>query len=460
MAYFFYFFFHRVGKFDIFGSRMKKILLFGSGRSAPVLIQYLSGLAKEGIGHVTIADSVLPPYTSSNVQSQQTDIHNEPDRQKLVQECDIVISLLPPSLHLLIAQDCLLFSKHFITASYVSPELQSLDQAARERGLLFLLERGLDPGIDHMSAMKEIDEIKTAGGTITSFKSYTGGLVAPESDDNPWNYKITWNPRNVVLAGQGTVKYLENGTYKYIPYHRLFTVLETIRLEKYGNFEGYANRDSLKYQATYGLETAGTLLRGTLRRPGFCAAWNLLVQLGMTDDSYTIENSANLTWKEFTYSFLQDKKKKKINHLLAALIQKGPGAKEVFKLKWLGLLDETNTGIPNASPAQLLQNRLEEKLKLQPEDKDMIVMQHLFEYSLNGQQYKRTASLVLKGETQQHTAMAKTVGLPLGIAARLILENKIVLTGIQIPVAKEIYVPVLEELKNYGIEFSVVSFKV
>lgn len=439
---------------------MKKLLLFGSGRSAPVLIQYLSELAGKGNLHVTIADSVLKENGSTpTLQYVQTNIQNEVDRQKLVAEADLVISLLPPALHLLVAEDCLVFSKHFITASYVSSEMQQLHKAAEERGLLFLMECGLDPGIDHMSAMKEIEEIQSQGGVIHSFKSYTGGLIAPESDNNPWNYKITWNPRNVVLAGQGTVKYLENGRYKYIPYHRLFSTTETIRTKKYGNFEGYANRDSLKYLHTYGLESASTLLRGTLRRPGFCEAWNLLVQLGLTDDSYTIENSENLTWQEFTCSFLQDKKEKKINQQLAALIHKGPGAREISKLKWLGLLEETKTGMPHATPAQLLQKRLEEKLLLLPEDKDMIVMQHLFEYTLAGKSYKRISSLVLKGENQLHTAMAKTVGLPLGIAARLMLEGKIQLTGVQVPVKKELYLPVLEELKSYGVEFDVVTYE-
>lgn len=439
---------------------MKKILLFGSGRSAPVLIQYLSKLAGKGNLHVTIADSAVKDNSSTpTVQYLQVNIQNEADRQKLVAEADLVISLLPPALHLLVAEDCLLFSKHFLTASYVSPEMQQLHKAAEERGLLFLMECGLDPGIDHLSAMKEIEEIKAQGGVITSFKSYTGGLIAPESDNNPWNYKITWNPRNVVLAGQGTVKYLENGSYKYIPYHRLFTTTETIRTEKYGNFEGYANRDSLNYLHTYGLESASTLLRGTLRRPGFCEAWNLLVQLGLTDDSYIVENSENLSWKEFTLSFLQNKKEKKINHLLASLINKGPGAREIFKLKWLGLLDETKTGITNATPAQLLQKRLEEKLLLQPEDKDMIVMQHLFEYTLSGKNYKRISSLVLKGENQVHTAMAKTVGLPLGIAASLILENKLQLRGVQIPVTKELYIPILKELESYGVRFDVVTYE-
>ncbi len=437
---------------------MKKILLFGSGRSAPFLIQYLSELAAQGSVHATVADAVLPEQNTLSPLSYVTvNINNEPDRQKLVQEADLVISLLPPALHILIAQDCLLFSKHFVTASYSTIEFQALDQAARERGLIFLMECGLDPGIDHMSAMQEIEDIKSAGGIITSFKSYTGGLVAPESDNNPWNYKITWNPRNVVLAGQGTVKYLDNGHYKYIPYHRLFTTTETIHTDSYGHFEGYANRDSLKYLQVYSLESASTLLRGTLRRPGFCAAWNLLVQLGLTEDSYVIENSEELTWKEFTSSFLPEKKNKKINHLLGSLIQKGPGAEEISKLKWLGLLRDTKTGIPRATPAQLLQKVLEEKLLMQKEDKDLIVMQHIFDYTLHTKSYRRRASLVLKGENSSRTAMAKTVGLPLGIAARLILEDKITQTGVQIPVTREIYIPVLQELKRYGIQFEVVT---
>ena len=439
---------------------MKKILLFGSGRSSPALINYLSEWAEKGALSLTVADSVIGSNNSfTRISYKQTDIHNELDRRNLIQESDLIISLLPPSLHIVLAKDCLLYSKHFISASYISPELQALDEEAKAKGLLFLMETGLDPGIDHLSAMKEIEEIKGEGGKITSFKSYTGGLVAPESDDNPWNYKITWNPRNVVLAGQGIVKYLENKQYKYIPYHRLFTTTETVRVDGYGNFEGYANRDSLKYISTYGLNDIATFLRGTLRKPGFCDAWNLLVQLGITDDSYILENSEHLTWFEFTLSFLKTKKDRKINHLLATLINKGPGAREIYKLKWLGLLDDKKTGIPNATPAQLLQKLLEEKLAMKPEDKDMIVMQHIFVYDLNGKTHKRTASLVLKGENKIYTAMAKTVGLPLGIAARLVLENKIKISGVQIPVVKEIYIPMLEALKEQGIEFKIMNYE-
>lgn len=437
---------------------MKRILLFGSGRSSPVLIRYLSEKATLGLLSLTIADSVLDTsHSTPAVTRCQVDSSNDLERQRLIKQADVVISMLPPAFHLLIANDCLLYSKHFITASYCSPELQALDKEAKAKGLLFLMECGLDPGIDHLSAMEALDDIKEKGGVVTSFKSYTGGLLAPESDNNPWNYKITWNPRNVVLAGQGTVKYLENNQYRYIPYHRLFTTTETLRVEGFGNFEGYANRDSLKYRATYGLAHAATFLRGTLRKPGFCEAWNLLVQLGLTDDSFVVENSENITWYDFTLSFLRNKKDKKINHLLAALINKGPGAQEIHKLKWLGLLDHTKTGYPNATPALLLQKRLEEKWAMQPEDKDMIVMQHIFVYTIASKTYKRTATLVLKGENKEQTAMAKTVGLPLGIAAMMVLEGKLKLSGVHLPLAKALYIPMLEALKENGITFTTVD---
>jgi len=437
---------------------MKKILLFGLGKSSSALVNYLTVAAEEGKIHFTGIDFNVNEWQTATTSMLQMDIQNEVSRQQIIQSSDIVISLLPPSLHTLIANDCLNFSKHFLTASYLSDEILSMNNAAKEKGILFLMECGLDPGIDHMSALKEIEEIKSKGAEITSFKSYTGGLVAPESDDNPWKYKITWNPRNVVLAGQGTVKYKENGNYKYIPYHRLFSETETIHVENHGVFEGYANRDSLKYIQTYDLENTATFLRGTLRKQGFCSAWNLLVQLGLTEDTYIINDSKNLTWKEITLSYLKENKLKKTNQLLAALIHKGPGAQEISKLKWLGLLDDTKTGIPNATPAHLLQHKLEEKLMMKPEDKDMIVMQHIFEYEFENKKHRRTASLVLKGENKSTTAMAKTVGLPLGIAAMMLAEGKISLTGVHIPIHKEIYLPILDQLKLQGIDFKVLNY--
>jgi saccharopine dehydrogenase-like NADP-dependent oxidoreductase len=440
--------------FNIFNG-MKKVLLFGAGRSATALIEYLTALVRKGGVALTIVDAASTSNaTQENITYLQADIFKEQERQKLIEASDIVLSLLPPALHLLPAQDCVRYGKHFITASYNNPEIQALDKEAKNAGIVLLMECGLDPGIDHMSALKELDDIRQQGGDIRVFKSYTGGLVAPESDNNPWHYKITWNPRNVVLAGQGVAHYLEDNQQKYIPYHRLFSTTELLEVHGHGFFEGYANRDSLKYQTTYNLTEIDTFLRGTLRRPGFCASWNLLVQLGLTDDSFRLQRSDEMTWKEFTTSFINLSKDEKINHRLAKLIHKGPGAQEIRNLKWLGLLDEQKTMIPDATPAQLLQARLEQKWAMQPGDKDMIVMQHRIEYlSGEGKRRRRIASMVQKGIANGATAMAQTVGLPLGIATRLLLEDKVKITGVQIPATAAWYVPLLEELVQHGIKF-------
>jgi saccharopine dehydrogenase-like NADP-dependent oxidoreductase len=437
---------------------MKKILILGAGRSSASLIDYLlKESTKEG-WQVSVADTSVEIAQEKikgdkNGKAVQLDINNTIQRESVIKEADLVISLLPPSFHLAVAETCLAFSRNLLTASYVSPEIEALNTEAEKKGILILMEAGLDPGIDHMSAMKEIHAIKATGGKLTSFKSYTGGLVAPESDNNPWHYKVTWNPRNVVLAGQGTVKYREGGRYKFIPYHQLFKRLEKISLENFGEFEGYANRDSLKYIKTYGLENIPTFIRGTLRKPGYSSAWNCLVQLGMTDDSFEIDNSESMTYKEFTASFLDDSNINTVQRIFCKYLNIHESSDDMLKVKWLGIFSNEKIGIARATPAQVIQKLITEKWKLRPEDKDMIVMQHLLEYELNGTNVKLSSSLVVKGEDQIHTAMAKTVGLPLGIAAKLILQGKINLKGIHIPVAKEIYEPVLSELAGMGVEF-------
>jgi saccharopine dehydrogenase (NADP+, L-glutamate forming) len=384
----------------------------------------------------------------------QFDINQSDIANKEIGEAEVVISLLPPFLHHKVAKACLKFNKHLLTASYISPEIKAMNKEVQSKGLLFLNEIGLDPGIDHLSAMHIIDRLKAEEAKISAFRSYTGGLVAPEHDNNPWHYKFTWNPRNVVLAGQGTAKYIINGQYKYVPYHRLFTHLEQISIKGYGDFEGYPNRDSLTYREVYGIAHIPTLLRGTLRSRGFCQSWNVFVQLGMTDDSYAIENSENMTYREFTNSFLQYSKTYLVEEKLAMLLGVTSNHELIKKIEWLGLLGHERIGLPQATPAQILQHLLEKKWKLEVGDKDMIVMQHIFEYeNLQGEKKKLLSSLVVKGENEQETAMAKTVGLPLGIATKLLLQGKIGLRGVLIPVQAEIYAPVLEELARLGVQF-------
>ncbi len=288
---------------------MSTIVVLGAGRSAYSLIQYLLQHAAEHQWHVTIADQ------SVEFLNQNFEVHphltkvafnvlDESQRQEIVSQATVIISMLPASFHPLVAQTCLSEGKHLLTASYVSKEMKAMQEEVTAKGLLFLNEMGLDPGIDHLSAMKIIDELKAKGVSFSSFKSYTGGLVAPESDNNPWNYKFTWNPRNVVLAGQGVAKYIEKGQYKYLPYHRLFKQTNTYEIPEYGSFEGYPNRDSLQYRGIYGLSEIPTMLRGTFRRAGYCKSWDHFVQLGLTDDSYTIGNSSKLTYRSFINTFL------------------------------------------------------------------------------------------------------------------------------------------------------------
>ncbi len=439
---------------------MRKILVVGAGKSTSYLIDYFLQKAEKEKLHLTIGD-INPDAIAAAIKNHDActvvklDIFEDQDRSKVIQASDIVVSMLPARMHIKVAEDCIRFEKHLITASYVSEEIKKLDSQAKEKGLIFMNEIGLDPGIDHMSAMQVIDRIRDNGGEIILFESFTGGLVAPESDNNLWNYKFTWNPRNVVVAGQGgTAKFIQEGTYKYIPYNKLFRRTEFFKIEGFGHFEGYANRDSLKYREAYGLQNVLTLYRGTMRRIGFSRAWDIFVQLGMTDDTYTIENSEGMTYREFTNLFLPysptDSVELKLRHYLKIAQD---------DIKWLKLqevqLFATDKKITrkNATPAQILQEILEASWTLNETDKDMIVMYHKFGYKLKGKKYQIDSNTVVMGENKTHTAMAKTVGLPVAIATLAILNKKITTPGIQIPIQKEIYEPILEELKAYGIIF-------
>ena len=437
---------------------MKKILVIGAGRSAVTLIKYLLDNSSANNWQVKVADfSIeLADQAVGNHNNGKAIFFNVTDkkqRESEIENADIVISMLPASLHITVAKDCVRLGKNLVTASYVSPEIAELDEAAKQAGILLLNEIGLDPGIDHMSAMQVIDEIKENGGELTSFKSFCGGLVHPDYDNNPWNYKFTWNPRNVVLAGQGTAQYIENGDYKYIPYTSLFERTEHMEVLDAGEFEGYANRDSLSYRKSYGLDDIPTLFRGTLRRKGYSEAWNVFVQLGMTDDTYKIENSASITNREFINMFLPFNDALTVEEKLCKQFSLTTDSVIFQKIAWLSTFSENKVGIENASPAQILQKICEEKWTLLAEDKDMIVMQHQFEYMQNGEQKKLNSSLLVFGDDPRYTSMAKTVGLPVAIATKLILSGAIKSTGVKIPNTKDIYVPVLKELEENGINF-------
>jgi len=440
---------------------MKTILILGAGLSSSSLIRYLLQEAPKQNWQLNIVDQNKEiieqkingsPHASAIVLNALDPLERKP----LIEKSDLVISMLPAKFHPSVAEDCIALKKDLITPSYVSDEMRALDQQAKDAGILIMNEIGVDPGIDHMSAMRVIDHIREKGGKMHIFESFTGGLVAPESDDNPWNYKFTWNPRNVVLAGQGgAAQFIQEGKYKYIPYTKLFRRTEIIDIEGYGAFEGYANRNSLAYREVYGLEEIPTIYRGTLRRKGFSRAWDVFVQLGATDDSYKMKGSEEMTPRDFINAFLpyneNDSVELKLRHYLKIDLDDNLWD----KLVWLGIFDNTKKiGLKDASPAQLLQKILEDKWSLSPEDKDMIVMYHKFVYWLNDEFHEIISEMVSIGENQKYTSMSNTVGIPMGICAKMMLNNQIKRTGVIVPIYKDVYEPILNELEEHDIRFN------
>ena len=496
---------------------MKNILLFGAGKSATVLIDYLlANAGKEGWELVVVdANAELAKEKigdSIHGTPVSFDIHDVDERRKFINNADIVISLLPPALHYIVAKDCVQLNKNLLTASYVDEQIKILKPEIDNKGLLFLCEMGLDPGIDHMSAMKMIDEIHSKNGKVISFQSHCGGLVAPESDNNPWRYKISWNPRSVVLAGKAGAHYKENAEEKRLSYEELFVPERTVKIPELGILSWYPNRDSLSYAPLYGLEDADTFIRTTLRYADFMYGWKNVVDLKLTDETPQYETNGRTLYEIFrehmdkngfgewleqklterfkeTKEMMQnlvrlieaekeatdavvempqefmtvddkgnleeievnDIKNRAANFLAHKMHEANLTLKQLF---FLGLDDQrtyVNKGF--CSPADVLQFALEIKLSLQPEDKDMIVMLHEIKYRVGSEESEVRSSLIVKGENSLRTAMAKTVGLPLGIAAKLILNGTIQLKGLHIPTRKEIYEPVLKELELHDVKF-------
>ena len=437
---------------------MKTILVIGAGLSSSSLIRYLLQNSTENNWQVRVVDQDIELAKRKingfpNGVALSFNALNPDERRPEIEKADLVISMLPARFHIEVAKDCIELKTNLITPSYISPEMRELDGAAKKAGIVIMNEIGVDPGIDHMSAMRVLDEIKAKNGKMHSFKSFCGGLIAPESDNNPWNYKFTWNPRNVVLAGQGAAAcFEEENEYKYLPYNKLFNRLDKISIEGFGDFEGYANRDSLSYRSIYNLEGIPTIYRGTLRRPGYCKAWNVFVDLGLTDDNYKMDKSEELTPRSFLNAFLPIKTdismEDKFKKYLGKNVDLSP------KFEWLGLFDYSpKFGIENASPAQLLESILVKKWKLDTTDKDMLVMFHEFIYELNGERQTITSHMVNIGEDSVYTSMSNTVGLPAAICAKMILNGTLQVKGVQLPIKPEIYNPILNELEENGITF-------
>ena len=495
----------------------RKVLLFGAGKSATTLISYLIKNAEKENWHTVVVDANPDLIRKKTNDSAFTtplsfDINNSEILHRYVGDADVVISLLPPSLHTLVANACVQAGKNLLTASYVDDEMRALEKEVESKGLLFLCEMGLDPGIDHMSAMKIIDRIRAEGGIIHSFRSHCGGLVAPESDDNPWHYKISWNPRNILLAGKSGAHFREDGEEKHLAYAELFTTDRLVEIPELGFLGWYPNRDSLSYASLYGLQNTSTFVRTTLRHPDFMYGWKNVIELKLTDETQQYdtsgkslmdffhehmekngfsdwlkkklsdrlsqtknllenlmklveaENAADREGAEVPDKFMMVDQKGKLEDLDLEEIKTNAAATVAHKmheanltmkqLYYLGM-DDKDTKIDRGlcSAADVMQLAMEKKLALKPGDKDMIVMLHEFEYEKTGSNYSLQSVLVVKGDDAINTAMAKTVGLPLGIAAKLILNGNINLTGVRIPTVPSIYEPVLKELQEEGIIF-------
>jgi saccharopine dehydrogenase-like NADP-dependent oxidoreductase len=441
---------------------MKQIILFGAGRSATDVIDYLAKASIQNSWFLQVCDAdkqlVLSKIKNyDNCSYLEVDIHDESSLGSSIANSDLIISLLPPALHSIVANACLQYKKDLLTASYVDEYMLSLDSKAKEAGVLFLCEMGLDPGIDHMSSMQIFDRIQNLGGKITSYLSSTGGLVSPNSDDNPWHYKFSWNPKNVINAGKGTALFLKDNQIHYTPYTRIFNTLIPYNIEYYGLYDSYPNRDSLKYIKLYNLNDVSTIYRGTLRKAGFAKAWNLLIQMGYTQDNFYIEQLDKISYEELSCRLLEVKR----DDLRDKLIQFCNHDAETFlKLEWLGLLSKDTIPLKKGTPADVLEHILLEKWAMKPNDKDLIIMLHDIEYTIGINKHKIVSTLTLEGQNAVHTAMSKCVGLPLAIYAEYLLHNGRPFTGVHIPVKKEIYNPVMSRLAELGITFKEIESEI
>ncbi len=426
----------------------KKIILFGAGRSARHLVSFLVEGALAGKWNVVVADTNVSHWQSeyaslNQVQFVAGDANNADFRHELIARSSLVISMLPAFMHAEVVKDCINFHVHVFTPSYVSQEVNDLHELALQEGVLVLNEMGVDPGIDHISAMEIIHRLKSQGAEIESFESYTGGLVAPASDDNLWGYKISWNPRNIILAGSsGHAMYRENNKLRMVPYFKLFDEVDTVMASDGVSYDAYPNRNSVHYLELYGLEKVHKLVRGTLRKQGYCKGWSFLVKNGFVNDDTKIPVGEFSTWAELSQSLLG------MNFNI-----KNEDEEVANMLNEIGIFSNESLKNEELTCAQHLQQLLEKKWVLKEGDRDMIVMVHKFGYALEGKKYMLTSSMVLEGDDEFKTAMSKTVGMPIAFAVERLFNGDFSSRGVQIPVTAEFYEPLLRDLHNYGISF-------
>ncbi len=438
---------------------MKNIFVIGAGRTATALISYLLENAEKHQWKITVGDydyNLAEQKLGNNPNGKAIKFNalDDSQREKEISTADIVVSFLPPSMHVLIAEECLKQKTNMVTASYVSPGMMKLDDDVRNNGLIFLNEMGLDPGIDHMDVMQLKEKVEADGGEITSLKSFCGALISPESDDNPWHYKFTWSPMNVILAGQGNARYKENSEIKEVPYEKLFTNTEEIDVPGLGSFEAYPNRDSIPYIEKYGLNNVNNFYRGTLRRPGYCEAWDALIKIGLTSNKKIWHNTDDLTYLEWVKSSLPFSNGKPLDDEIANYLNISKNDEVFKKISWLELFSPRKINSGKATSAEILLNLLMDKWEFREGDRDMVVLQTEIVYKTQSSRKKISSSMIYKGKDKLNTAMTYTGGLPVGVAVKLIAEGMIKEKGVVIPVHRDIYLPVLKELEEFDIKFN------
>jgi saccharopine dehydrogenase (NADP+, L-glutamate forming) len=437
---------------------MQKILILGAGKSSSALIEYLSSSGLQHGWLISVADFNInlaknKSKDKSNCTAVQLDIHNDAERRKIIDAHDLILSMLPSSMHVLPAKDCVDLKKHFLNASYVTEALIPIFKQGQSQGLIFMGELGLDPGLDHISAMCMFNHVFREGGIIESFRSFAGGLVALESDDNPWHYKFSWNPKNVILAGRGTAQFKANGRSYFVPYPRLFRDAYNIDIPKIGTFDWYPNRDSMLYIPRYDLQECPTVIRGTLRYPGFCRGWNALIELGLTDPQSKLSRLDEISYEDLIRGIVHAAKDEDLILKLAKYLNIAPNDPIIYQLIHAGILSTEYIPFAKATPAEILENLLTKKWALKAGDKDRIVMHHEIVYRKKNKLFQLNSSLELIGQDHENTAMARLVGLPLAIMAELVMSKKVLRTTNLIPIETKVYQPIINRLGELGIKF-------
>lgn len=433
---------------------MRRVCLLGAGLVAGPLIEYLLGYDEIELFVADLdlerARSLVRNHPRGRVI--QLDLQDRESLVRLLAQSEVVVSLVPYTFHPYVAEICLELKKNLVTASYISPAMKALDSKARERGLIFLNELGLDPGIDHMEAMRLIDEAHREGGRVLSFISYCGGLPAPEARDNPFSYKFSWSPRGVLLAGRNEARYLLDGKEVVVPAEELFSHYRMIEVPGLGSFEGYPNRNSVSYTEIYGIPEARTMLRGTLRYPGWCLKLKKISELGLLD--ITEREWQAETYAGFIKEYLGLGDVGDLKRSLADRLKIEVDSEVIKSLDWLGLFSDRPLPSSKISPLDLLVNLMVDKLKYREGERDMTVLQHeiVIEYPGKGQE-KITSTLIDFGQPHGHTSMSRTVGLPVALGVKLILEGRIHRSGVLTPTLSEIYHPILDELRALGLAF-------